>query len=92
MLYKPENKAVTPINPPTDPGYRFHWVYKSPKNIVPADYLSFADTMNEWSGGLFNTGVTIAEMTAIGLGLPIDTLSKYIINGPTYLSPPAVNL
>ncbi len=48
--------------------------------------------MNEWSGGLFNTGVTIAEMTAIGLGLPIDTLSKYIINGPTYLSPPAVNL
>jgi len=31
-------------------------------------------------------------MTAIGLGLPKDTLYKYIINGPTYLSPPAVDL
>ena len=48
--------------------------------------------MNDWSGSLFQTGFKIAQMTAIGLGLPKDTLSKYIINGPTYLSPPAVDL
>lgn len=60
MSFKPEHKAITPIIPPTDPGFRFHWVYKSPKNIIPSDFPSFVDTMNEWSGSLLNTGQTIA--------------------------------
>ena len=60
MSYKPEHRAITPIFPTTDPGYRYHWVYKSPKNILPSDFYSFGDTMNNWSGSLLNTGITIA--------------------------------
>lgn len=60
MSFKPKHTAISPIFPTTDPGYRFHWVYKSPKNIVPSDFPSFGDKMNDWSGSLLNTGITIA--------------------------------
>jgi isopenicillin N synthase-like dioxygenase len=48
--------------------------------------------MNNWGHQLFRTGLTIAEMTAIGLGLEEKALSRTIENGSLYLSPPGVDL
>ena len=38
------------------------------------------------------TNITVCEMAAIALGLDKDAISKLIINGSNYLSPPAVDL
>jgi hypothetical protein len=60
MSYKPEHRAITPVSATADPGYRYHWVYKSSKKIVVLGFPSFGDTMNDWSGSLLNNGITIA--------------------------------
>lgn len=44
--------------------------------------------MDCWGQQMFKTNITIAEMTAIALGLDKDALSKTFVNGANYLSPP----
>ena len=48
--------------------------------------------MEGWGLQLFWTGMAVAEMMALGLGLNLKDISKTIENGSLYLSPPAVNL
>mgnify|MGYP001949971174 CR=1 FL=1 len=48
--------------------------------------------MEDWGRQLLQAGLTLTEMTAIGLNLEENALKKYIENGTLYLSPPAVNL
>ena len=48
--------------------------------------------MDGWGKQLKLAELTIAEMIAIGLDLPVDSFSKTINNGVLALSPPGTDL
>lgn len=89
---KPPNLPFTPEEPEVDPTWRYHWILNQSKNLVPPDFPNFSEIMQAWGLHLFGTGMAIAEMTAIGLGLDPKAISRTIENGSLYLSPPAVDL
>lgn len=86
------NLPLTPMQPKVDPTWRYHWLLNSDQNIKPIDFPNFPTIMDTWGQELFKTNLTVCEMAAVGLGLDIDALSKTILRGANYLSPPGVDL
>jgi len=60
--------------------------------IVPEGYPEWQDNMDRWGHKLLESGVTLAEMAAVGFGLPQDTFKKLLNYGPHLLAPTASDL
>ena len=91
-MLKPPYLSMTPFSPIKDPTWRFFWILNSHKNIIPSEFPDFSYKMNSWGQNLKNCTLVIAEMTALGLGLPKDAFTKKIVNGDFYLSPTGIDL
>lgn len=96
-----ENKPHDPSKP--DPKWRFFWkmgtrppVTKFPilnsDPVIPKAFPQWEGVMNQWGKLLMEVSTTVAEMTAIGLGLEAPDFSERVRFGPHLLAPTASDL
>ena len=55
--------------------------------VVPAAFPEWAATMDGWGGRLLGALTVVAQMAAVGLGLPVDALSSRMDAAPNLLAP-----
>jgi len=55
--------------------------------VVPKHFPAWINVMNDWGSLMLQTEHTVAEMAAIGLGLPKDSFTKLMKYGPHLLAP-----
>lgn len=101
--YTKENKPWTPLEPESDPKWRYMFPMKKkekqsnlksldPEHTNPSDFPDFSKTMESWGTNLMNCVSTVSEMSAIGLDLPIDFFTKKTENGHNILAPTGSDL
>ncbi|KAF5782654.1 putative oxoglutarate/iron-dependent dioxygenase, isopenicillin N synthase [Helianthus annuus] len=56
-------------------------------HIVPEGFPDWEETMNSWGYKLLSAVEAVAEMAAVGFGLPKDAFTNLMKNGPHLLSP-----
>lgn len=102
---QPADASLTPCPPEKDAKGRFLWrvggappagtafpLLNAPP-VVPAAFASvWARTMDGWGGALLGTAACVAEMLAVGLGLPRDALTSRMAGAPHLLAPTASDL
>jgi len=97
----PENKAHYPSG--SDAKWRFfHNLGPRPKvtkfpilnveNVIPEGFPDWKEKMDRWGNKLMSTGQTLAEMAAIGFGLPRSCFVDLMHLGPHLLAPTASDL
>ena len=72
------NKPMSPLEPVYDAKWRFMWkIGERPEGasddfpqVIPTDFPDWEDKMNLWGHKLLNAVQTVAEMAALGMGLP----------------------
>ncbi|KAI9357336.1 hypothetical protein DFJ73DRAFT_789431 [Zopfochytrium polystomum] len=95
--YKPHN-FETP-----DPKWRFFWrIGEQPPTtefprlnadpVIPAAFPQWEGEMNKWGSLMHDAVDTLAEMLAVGFGLPKDTFTSRAKYGPHLLAPTASDL
>jgi isopenicillin N synthase-like dioxygenase len=60
--------------------------------VLPKAFPDWTERMNAWGDKMHLAIHTLAEMLAIGFGLPIDTFTKLTENGPHLLAPTGSDL
>jgi len=96
-----ENAAHIPQGP--DPKWRYFWrIGSRPKTtsfpelnappVIPESFPQWSETMDRWGTLMHAAIVVVAEMVAVGLGLPKDTFLKLVENGPHLLAPTGSDL
>jgi len=96
-----ENAAQVPKG--ADPKWRFFWrIGSRPKStqfpelnappVIPESFPKWSETMDRWGTLMHSAIQVVTEMVAVGLGLPIDTFSKMVQNGPHLLAPTGSDL
>ena len=101
---QPADQPLTPCPPEKDAKGRFFWrigaqpattafpLLNAPP-VVPAAFAAeWARTMDGWGGALLGTALAVAEMLAVGLGLPADALTARMAGAPHLLAPTASDL
>jgi len=95
-------KPETLCPPDLDNKLRFFWrIGERPEKtefaglnadpVVPAAFPQWTDVMNTWGGLMLQAVNTVAEMAAIGFGLPVDTFTSLMKFGPHLLAPTGSN-
>ena len=69
----------------TPPHTDFPQLHADP--VIPKDFPEWKTIMNNWGELLLATVNTVAEMCALGLGLPVDTFTSIMKYGPHLLAP-----
>jgi isopenicillin N synthase-like dioxygenase len=102
-----KNRPLSICPPDPDAKWRFFWrigsrpdpeTTKFPglnaDDVIPGSgkFPQWKETMDSWGNAILNTVQTVAEMTAVGLGLPKDTLRKMMEHGPHLLAPTGSDL
>jgi len=94
----PADKPLTKCPPDADPKWRFFWrmgeqppvtefkALNAPQ-VVPMNLPNWEKVMNTWGGLILGAVGTVAEMAAVGFGLPVDTFTKLMKYGPHLLAP-----
>lgn len=77
------------IGPP--PADNLHRDLNMPQ-VVPKNFPQWTDTMNGWGEKILGTVKTVAEMAAIGFGLPSNTFTEKMNCAPHLLAPTGSNL
>lgn len=98
--YTEENKAVSPVDPVYDAKWRFMWkIGERPEEasdnfpqVIPKDFPDWEKRMNTWGFKLHDAVLQIAEMAAIGMGLPAETFVKKMEGGSHLLAPTGSDL
>lgn len=98
--YTLENKPLTADSAgKSDPKWRFFWrIGPRPLStdfpelnappVIPAAFRDeWAETLNPWGTRLLDAVMTVAEMLALGLGLPQNAISDKLQYGPHLLAP-----
>ncbi|RKO88752.1 hypothetical protein BDK51DRAFT_15361 [Blyttiomyces helicus] len=86
-----------------DPKWRFFWrIGEAPKEtkferlnaapVVPEAFPQWEEVMNGWGGKMHTAVMCLAEMLAIGFGLPQDTFVRMAQYGPHLLAPTGSDL
>jgi isopenicillin N synthase-like dioxygenase len=86
-----------------DPKWRFFWrIGEQPKNsqfpqlnadpVIPEGFPQWESIMNNWGNHMHRAVYTVAEMAAIGFGLPADAFTSLSKGGPHLLAPTASDL
>lgn len=101
-----KDHPVTLCPPEADPKWRFFWRLNKAgedgqasdygklhaENIVPEDFPEWEQVMDGWGYPMVGATETLAEMAAIGFGLPKDEFAKRMKNGPHLLAPTGSDL
>ncbi|XP_059651822.1 uncharacterized protein LOC132299310 [Cornus florida] len=96
-----EVQPSTPVGP--DPKWRYMWrVGPRPSNtrfkelnselVVPEGFPEWQETMNSWGYKMISAIEVVAEMAAIGFGLPKDAFTSLMKQGPHLLAPTGSDL
>ena len=94
----PKDKPFTECPPEADPKWRFFWrIGPRPEetefnslnmeDVIPANFPEWEETMNMWGNKMLAALMKVAEATAEGFGLPTDTFTSRMQNGPHLLAP-----
>jgi isopenicillin N synthase-like dioxygenase len=97
-----DEKPVTLCPPDLDNKLRFFWRIgeRPPKTefkqlnaepVVPKAFPNWTNVMNTWGGLMMQSVNTVAEMAAVGFGMPADTFTKLMKYGPHLLAPTGSN-
>jgi isopenicillin N synthase-like dioxygenase len=100
---KAADRPVSLCPPEKDAKARFFWRIGSPPAdtkfpqlnaapVVPAGFPHWSDVMNGWGGKLLGAVGAVAEMAAVGFGLPADALTSRMVGAPHLLAPTASDL
>jgi isopenicillin N synthase-like dioxygenase len=98
--YSTENAPVSPLVPIPDAKWRFMWKIgerpvDSPDNfpqVIPSDFPEWESKLNKWGHKLFNAVSTVAEMTALGMGMEKNTFVRRMEGGAHLLAPTGTDL
>ncbi|KAK7314289.1 hypothetical protein VNO77_39504 [Canavalia gladiata] len=96
-----ENQPHTPVGP--DPKWRYFWrIGPRPSNthfqelnaepVIPEGFLEWKETMDSWGYKMIAAIEVVAEMAAIGFGLPKDAFTSLMKLGPHLLAPTGSDL
>ena len=96
--FKHADAPLSLCPPERDPKKRFFWrIGSTPAEskfpqlnaapVIPAAFPEWAPTMDGWGERLLGALTVVAEMAAIGLGLPADALSQRMLQAPNLLAP-----
>ncbi|XP_077214937.1 uncharacterized protein LOC143849683 [Tasmannia lanceolata] len=96
-----EFQPSTPVGP--DPKWRYMWrVGPRPLNtrfqelnsepVVPEDFPEWKENMDSWGSKMISAIEVVAEMAAIGFGLPKDAFTSLMKMGPHLLAPTGSDL
>ncbi|XVF79590.1 hypothetical protein PTKIN_Ptkin15bG0001400 [Pterospermum kingtungense] len=96
-----EHQPCTPKGP--DPKWRYMWrVGPRPLNtrfqelnsepVIPAGFPEWKETMDSWGCKMISAIEAVAEMAAIGFGLPKDAFTSLMKQGPHLLAPTGSDL
>uniref|UniRef100_A0A2P2PJQ6 Uncharacterized protein MANES_10G147800 n=1 Tax=Rhizophora mucronata TaxID=61149 RepID=A0A2P2PJQ6_RHIMU len=96
-----ECQPLTPSGP--DPKWRYMWrVGPRPSNthfkelnsepVIPEAFTEWKDTMDSWGYKMVSAVEAVAEMAAIGYGLPKDAFTSLMKQGPHLLAPTGSDL
>jgi isopenicillin N synthase-like dioxygenase len=98
--FKDADKPLSLCPPEKDPKWRFFWRMgeRPPATafeqlnaapVVPAAIPEWPTVMDAWGTKLLDASVSVAELAAIGFGLPADTFASRMRFGPHLLAPTA---
>lgn len=96
-----DSQPVIPKGP--DPKWRYMWrVGPRPSNtrfqelnsepVIPQGFPQWQDTMDSWGYKMISAIEAVAEMAAIGFGLPKDAFTSLMNQGPHLLAPTGSDL
>ncbi|KAF5738365.1 hypothetical protein HS088_TW13G01263 [Tripterygium wilfordii] len=96
-----DSQPLTPLGP--DPKWRYMWrIGHRPSNtrfkelnsapVIPEGFPEWKDTMDSWGHKMISAIEAVAEMAAIGFGLPKDAFTSLMKQGPHLLAPTGSNL
>ena len=96
----PENVPTSPVVPVLDAKWRFMWkIGERPKGaaddfpqVIPQNFADWETKMNCWGFKMFNAIEVIAEMAAVGMGVPKETFTKRMEGGAHLLAPTGSDL
>eukprot|EP01114_Cavostelium_apophysatum_P006747 TRINITY_DN1819_c0_g1_i1.p1 TRINITY_DN1819_c0_g1~~TRINITY_DN1819_c0_g1_i1.p1 ORF type:complete len:348 (-),score=59.63 TRINITY_DN1819_c0_g1_i1:60-1103(-) len=60
--------------------------------VIPASFPEWSQVMDKWGSLMMQSVQTVAEMTAVGLGLPVNTFTDLLNGGPHLLAPTGSDL
>ena len=96
--YGPEHKATVPRG--SDPKWRYFWKLKWPSQgepaapstdsvdqVVPEGFPTFEYTMEKWGNSMLQAVASVANLLALGYGLPPDTFKEMLLDGRHLLAP-----
>ncbi|KYQ92226.1 hypothetical protein DLAC_07073 [Tieghemostelium lacteum] len=98
---KPQYAAHAPKG--ADPKWRFFWrIGDRPEKtdypelncppVIPEKFPHWQSVMDSWGSLMLSSIETVVEMVAVGYGLPKDTLTKLMKQGPHLLAPTGSDL
>lgn len=64
----------------------------NPSPVVPQQFTEWPETVDSWGCMMHSAVETVAEMLAVGFGLPKDTFTRLCAKGPHLVAPTAANL
>ncbi|KAL9242606.1 hypothetical protein vseg_016592 [Gypsophila vaccaria] len=96
-----EYQPNTPRGP--DPKWRYMWrIGPRPTNtrfkelnaepVIPEGFVEWKGTMDSWGSKMISATEVVAEMAAIGFGLPKDAFTSLMKQGPHLLAPTGSDL
>lgn len=99
----PKDKPFSECPPEADPKWRFFWRIGSRpqstdfpslnmKDVVPANFPEWEETMNMWGNKMLETLMKVAEAVAEGFGQPPNIFTSRMQNGPHLLAPTGTDL
>lgn len=96
----PEDTPVSPLEPVWDAKWRFHWKIGERFEcggddfppVIPEGYPDWEEKMNNWGNKIYQSVLTVAEMTALGMGVPANTFVDRMHGGNQLLSPTGSDL
>ena len=98
--FQDADKPLSLCPPEKDPKWRFFWrMGEAPKEtafpqlnaapVVPAAFPQWAGVMDSWGAKLLGAAEAVAQLAALGFGLPVDAFSSRMAGGPHLLAPTA---
>lgn len=96
-----DNLPMSPVDPVYDAKWRYYWnIGERPADalevfpqIIPAQGIDgWEDKMDKWGNQLLSAVYTVAEMSALGMGLEKNTFTQNLTGGNHLLAPTGSDL